>query len=233
MFKKVIFNTGAQIIGKGITASITLLVTLIIGKTLGASGYGDYVKITVFVGYFYTLADFGLNAIYVKLTGENDTKNLKTLIGLRAIIGITLALLAILVGNLLPYNSALSTGFSPLVKTGILIAVLTIVTQALFTTTNAFYQKNLRYDLSTISAATSYIFVLATAIFVALTTKSLLGYIAAYTVGGIVLVITSLGIIAKRTKTIPTPSFKLEEFKKFLKPAWPVGVALIFNLIYF
>src|SRR3972149_2303870 len=113
MFKKVLFNTGAQIIGKGITASITLLVTLIIGRTLGPAGYGDFTKIFVFVGFFYTLADFGLNQIYIKLAKENETGDLKVLFGLRILIGVFLAFLATGLAYLLPYDPQAQTGFSP------------------------------------------------------------------------------------------------------------------------
>lgn len=233
MFKKVIYNTGAQIFGKGITATITLLITLVIGRTLGPTGYGDFTKIFVFVGYFYTLADFGLNQIYIKLARENETSHLKVLFGLRLLIGISLAIVATTAAQILPYDQSASTGFSPLVKLGIALASITIITQALFTSANAFFQKILRYDLSVIAAITSYLFVLATAVVVTLTTQSLLGYTLAYVLGGLVLVLMSYTIIAKRTKNFFLPKFDKEEFLKLAKPAWPVGLALLFNLIYF
>lgn len=236
MFKKVFYNTGAQIVGKGITASITLLITLIIGRTLGPAGYGDFTKIFVFVGYFYTLADFGLNTIYIKIARENQIKNLRPLLGLRVLIGIALALVAITIAQLFPYNPdnpATSTGFSPLVKVGIIIASATIITHATFTTTNAFFQKILRYDLSVLAAATGYLVILISAIVVTATTKSILGYTTAYVLGGLTLVATAYFIIAKRVKNFLTPSFSIGEFTSFLKPAWPVGIALLFNLVYF
>lgn len=233
MFKKVVYNTGAQVVGKAVTASITLLITLIIGRTLGASGYGDFTKIFVFVGYFYTLADFGLNTIYIKISKENETKNLRILLGLRIIIGIILAATAALIALKLPYNSKDLTGFSPLVREGIVIASLTIITHALFLSANAFYQKILRYDLSALSAITSYLFVLSTAAIVSLTTKSLIGYTLAYVIGGLVLVGGAFAIIAKRSKSIPWPIFSKSSSLSLLKPAWPVGLALIFNLVYF
>lgn len=233
MFKKVIYNTGAQIIGKAVTASITLLITIIIGRSLGPAGYGDFTKIFVFVGYFYTLADFGLNAIYIKIAKEDEVTHLKPLLGLRLIIGITLAPIAAIIGFLLPYNPVLSTGFSPLVKVGIAIASITIITQALYTTANAFYQKILRYDLSTISAIIGYVFVLITAVLVSLTAKSLIGYTIAYPIGGLILVTVAFLLISRRTKTIPLPTFNKKEFINLIKPAWPLGLALLFNLIYF
>lgn len=250
MFKKVFFNTGAQIFGKGITATITLLITLVIGRTLGPTGYGDFTKIFVFVGYFYTLADFGLNQIYIKLSNQRpvtrdplherseasqlpETKLLSTLFGLRLLIGISLAIVATTAAQVLPYDQSAATGFSPLVKLGIALAAIAIITQALFTSANAFFQKILRYDLSVIAAITSYLFVLATAVVVTLTTQSLLGYTLAYVLGGLVLVAISYTIIAKRTKNFFLPKFDIEEFLKLVKPAWPVGLALLFNLIYF
>lgn len=233
VLKKVIYNTGAQIIGKAITASITLLITAIIFRTLGKAGYGDFTKIIVFVGYFYTVADFGLNAIYIKIAKEDEIEHLRPLIGLRLLIGISLAAVATIIASILPYNQFLATGFSPLVKTGIAIAAITIITQALFVTTNAFFQKILRYDLSTISAVTSYVFVLTSAAIVSLTSKSLLGYTSAYVIGGIALVLLAFYQISKRVKTIPLPTFSFQESLKLLKPAWPIGLALFFNLIYF
>jgi O-antigen/teichoic acid export membrane protein len=233
VFRKVIYNTSAQVVGKAITASITLLVTLIIGRTLGPAGYGDFTKIFVFVGYFYTLADFGLNSIYIKLSKENETAQLRSLIGLRIFIGFALALLAVSIAQVLPYDHQTATGFSPLVKVGIALASLTIATQALFVTANAFYQRSLRYDLSTVSAVLSYLFVLATAILVTLTTKSLLGYTLAYVIGGMVLVVSAFTIISKRTRSSLKPIISRKEYLRLLKPAWPVGLALIFNLIYF
>ena len=233
MFKIVFYNTGAQIVGKGITASITLLITLIIGRTLGPAGYGDFTKIFVFVGYFYTLADFGLNTIYIKIAKENEITHLRPLLGLRILVGVFLALLAITISQFLPYDQTASTGFSPLVKTGIAVASATIITHALLTTANAFFQKILRYDLSALAAATGYLVILISAIVITATTKSILGYTTAYVLGGLTLVATAYFIIAKRAKNFFTPIFSIGQFTSFLKPAWPVGIALIFNLIYF
>ena len=232
MFKKVIYNTGSQIVGKVITASITLVVTIIIGRTLGESGYGDFTKIFVFVGYFYTLADFGLNAIFVRLSKEELTL-FKVLVGLRLLIGIVLAIVATLVAFLLPYNSAQNIGFAPLVKIGIVIASATIITQALFTTANAYFQKNLRYDLSTIAAVRGYIFILAVAAIVSLTSAGILGYTIAYVVGGLVFVFAAYLIISTKLQRYFLPVFNWQQSIHLLKLSWPIGTALVFNLIYF
>ena len=221
MFKKVIYNTGAQIFGKAITAATTLLITVLIGRALGEAGYGDFTKIFVFVGYFYTLGDFGINTIYIKLANEkNNLVLLRSLIGLRLFGTVFLALTAILVSFLIPYNPETGIGFSPVVKFGIILASLTIVTQGLFTTTNAFFQRILRYDLSTIAAIFGSLVVLAGTIVTFMTRGGLYGYAISY-------------LIFQRTKTFILPKFSLGDAKTFLSKSWPVGLALLFNLIYF
>ncbi len=232
MLKKVFYNTAAQTIGKVITASSTLLVTIVIGRSLGPQGYGDFTKIFVFVGYFYTFSDFGLNAFYVK--AQNAPNSLfKYLVGLRLVIGTLFALTASLIAFALPYNPLLGTGFGPQVKLGILIASLTILTQSLYTTANAYFQKNLRYDLSTIAAVFSTITVLALTFIASLTQPSLFAYTTAYVIGGFVLIALAYILIENRFKVSISPKFSVTAFKNYIVRSWPIGTALIFNLIYF
>lgn len=233
MFKKVFYNTGAQIGGKIVTAAATLLVTLLIGRSLGPAGYGEFVKIFVFVGYFYTLADFGLNAIYIKINPTPDTRLLSILFGLRLLMGIALAAAATAISLLLPYDPVSGTGFSPLVKAGIAIASLTILTQALYTTANAYFQKILRYDLSTLAAIFASIIILLGTIAVYAANGSLLGFAAAYVIGGLALVAVAFSLIAKRTGRLILPRFAKTQSWQLLKLASPIGLALVFNLIYF
>jgi len=234
MFRKVLYNTGSQIIGKGITASATLFITLLIGRSLGPAGFGDFTKIFVFVGYFYTFADFGLNAVFIKLTlGKNTGNLIRYLVGLRLIIAIFLAATAIVIGIILPYDPMSNLGFSPQVKIGIFIASLTIITQALFTSANALFQKNLRYDLSTIAAICGTLTILVIILIATIVHASLLVYVAAYVVGGAILPIVAYYLIKKLFRQSIRPLFSKDQSGKLLILATPIGLALIFNLIYF
>ncbi len=234
MFKKVIYNTASQTLGKFVTASSSLLITILIGRTLGPAGYGDFTKVFTFVGYFYTLADFGFNAIYIKLEAKAATNNLiRCLFGLRLLVSLLLAAVAIALSFALPYNPSSGLGFSPIVKLGIIVASLTIITQALFTSANAFFQKNLRYDLSTLASIIGTFVILLVTIFAVLTRASIFLYVAAYVFGGITFVAVAYFLILKKYSVSLIPEFSKIEFGKLLKGAWPIGVALIFNLIYF
>jgi len=248
VFKKVIANTVFQIIGKAITAATTFLLTIIIGRSLGPAGYGEFTKIFVFVGYFYAIYDFGLNNIFVKVTsGKNLGKFLeretsdeyaqnylfKVLVGLRIVISLLLAIAAIVIAFALPYNSQLGTGFSPVVKFGIVLASISIITQALTTSAGALFQKKLRYDLSVLAVALGSIAVVASTVIVFAIKGGLFGYISAYIIGGSVSALAALFTIAKRLKVSPLPAFNKLQAQKLLHLAWPIGLALIVNLVYF
>lgn len=234
MFKKVFYNTTAQVAGKALTAGTTLIVTIIIGRSLGEAGYGDFTKIFTFVGYFYTFADFGLNAIFIKNANDKKEQYLfRVLLGLRLLISISLVFIAIVVGNLLPYEEQTKIGFSPLVKIGITLASLTILTHALFTSANAIFQRKLRYDLSTIGAVFGAVTVLVAASAFAVLGLGLIGFSSIYVVGGAVTFLVAAFLIHRFFKLQLAPVFAKEEFKSFLKQSWPIGVALILNLIYF
>lgn len=234
MFKKVAYNTGAQVAGKFVTAATTLLVTIIIGRSLGEAGYGNFTKIFTFIGYFYTFADFGLNAIYIKSAKPSTEQYLlKLLIGLRIIIATSLIFITIALGYILPYNSSTGIGFSPLVKIGIALAAFTILTQALFTSINAIFQRKLRYDLSAIAAVVGALTVLIGAVVCSRFSSTLLGFSAIYVVGGAVTVLAAAIIIHKYFKINLNPAISYEEFKNLLQQSWPIGLALILNLVYF
>lgn len=234
MLKNVFYNTTAQVIGKVITASTTFLITIFIGRSLGAAGYGEFTKIVVFVGYFYTIADFGFNSIYIKIANNKNYEVLfRSLVALRLLLSLFLAITAVSISVLLPYDPIQNTGFSPLVKIGIAIAAATIVTQALLTTANAYFQKIMRYDFSTVAVFSGSVFILAIAFLSYLKGATLFSYVASYVVGGVVFVLVAFLLISRRLKKLILPDFSLEASRDFIRLSWPVGIALIFNLVYF
>lgn len=234
MFKTIIANTTWQVVGKIVTASSTLLITLLIGKSLGPSGFGDFTKIFVFVGYFYTFADFGLNSIFVKTARDESVSTLfKSLLGLRIVLAILLAAFAILITFFLPYDSLTSTGFSPLVKVGIIIASLTIITQALITTANALFQKNLHYELSTVATIAGTVLMIIATIILSTTANSILPFIFVYVAGGLASIIVAFFLIWSKFTQSLKPVFDKGESKTLLTSSWPIGVSLVLNLLYF
>ena len=48
-------NTVSQLIGRVVSSLSVVIVSLLIAKRYGPVGYGDFVKITTYVGFFYLL----------------------------------------------------------------------------------------------------------------------------------------------------------------------------------
>ena len=221
MKKTVAFNTVSQLIGKAMSAAATFIVTFFVARTLGAAGYGDFVKITTYVAFFYLLADFGVNAVY--LQQDESQSSWQSLFVLRTLGSVLLMVLAWCIVSVLP--GAAGQGYTQVARLGILLYSPTILLQAWITTANAVFQKRLRYDL-----ATWAIF------FGSLGTVGLLFFHASALVAlGIGMGITACISLyfALRLHPVSSWNISIKDLVKLLVPSLPLGMTLIFNLVYF
>ncbi len=224
-------NTIAQIIGKTIGAGITLLISILIARKFGATGYGDFTKIITYVAFFYLIADFGLNAVFLQLDHDHTDKNLwHTLIVLRLVLSICLMLVALLILALLPQGT--TQGYTPLVKLGILLFSPTIFFQAILTSSNAIFQKHLRYDLSTIATISGSLVSLFLIFLVTQSGQSIIGSIGALGAGSMITGIVALFLAIKLQKSLHF-SLHTHHMTTLLVAATPLAATLLFNLVYF
>ncbi|MDO8639776.1 MAG: oligosaccharide flippase family protein [bacterium] len=228
MDKIILKNTFYQLATRIFTSGIGFLTTLIIARQFGVLGYGDFTKIVSFVALFYLIADFGLNAVFLR----DDEKGIhfKDLFYFRLLIAASLIILASAMSFLLPFNKQLGIGFSESVRLGIIIFSLSILNQAILTTCNAVFQRKLKYHLSMFSSiggsAITLIFVLVFSIL----NFSLYYIILAMLIGGGITSLLSI-ILTKENISLKMPDTGF--IKKLLIEGFPLALALIFNLIYF
>lgn len=232
-------NTVSQIVGRIISSFTIVVVSIIIARQFGPEGYGDFVKITTYVGFFYLLADFGLNAVYLQHTAKHSVRpessssaSWQILLGLRLLVSICLVVVALSILSFFP--SGLSQGYTPLVRFGIMLLVPVIIAQAITTTTNALFQKILRYDLSTWAQNIGSFSLLVTALFLLRFSNingPMLGVTSVFA-GSITTAVVALYLVRGRIGSI-RPEFSRSEFFSLLRESSPLGFALIFNLIYF
>lgn len=232
---KIIWNTGSQLVGKAVGSIAMLLVSVLIAREFGASGYGDFTKITTFVAFFYLLVDFGLNAVYLRQETRDKRQETRwgTLVGMRVVGGTLLMMLAIAVLAFLPQGS--DQGYTALVRLGIILFSPTIIIQGLIVSANAIFQKHLRYDLATLALfagnAASVILVLVSVYglstrigVLGVTTSLLLGLGAT----GVVSV-----LFVRRIEKSRWISFDWQFVTPLFFAALPLGITLLFNQIYF
>lgn len=232
-------NTVSQVVGRVVSSVAILILSILIAKRYGPEGYGDFVKITTYVGFFYLIADFGLNAVYLQRT-VGKTKDVahtaatawRMLLGLRLVISTLLVGVAIVILHFLPAGTG--QGYTPLVRFGIWLLVPITIAQAITNTTNAFFQKILRYDLSTVAQNAGSVALLLFAVFLSAWTPltgPLLGVVAVIA-GSLVTSLIALWLVRVRMGAV-APMASGSEFLTYLRIGTPLGLTLIFNLVYF
>lgn len=222
--KIVAINTVSQLIGKLIGAGTSFVVAFLLARRLGAEGYGDFTKITTFVAPFFLLADFGLNAIF--LQKKDDKGWWAHLLGLRVAGSTILIFLALAILAFLPHGT--NQGYTALVRLGIVLFVPAILFQALITTSNALFQKHLRYSMATIAiAAGSFV----TILLVLPLSIGVLAATLAVLVGTSVTAAISLVLVKRHT--LLSVALSRQSVTGLLVPSIPLGITLLFNLVYF
>lgn len=221
-------NTTAQIVARAVSAITTFLITMIIARRFGADGFGDFIKITTYVAFFYLVADFGFNAIYLQ---RNDTW--EDLLVLRLIVSSLLVLAACAILVLLPHGS--SQGYTLLVRTGILLFLPSIVFTAFTTTGNALFQKYLRYDLSTIAVTAGSLvslILVSLAATNAMFNTTIVSVTTALLVGGAVTALVTL-FLTRSLERVHHPVISYQRIWFLFAASIPLGLTLLFNLVYF
>ncbi len=238
---KVLWNTGAQIVGRVVGAGTTFAVSLLVARAFGAEGYGDFAKVTTYVALFYLLADFGMNAVYLRKAHEsNESTTNQTnktawgeLLGVRVVGSFFLIFLALVILVFLPQG--VGQGYTAAVRLGIILFLPTILFQAIITTTNAEFQRRLRYDLSTVAIIAGSVVTIAGAWGLVVSPLVNLGVVGAVGVIGVGTLVTAAAALLAVRKTGESLGLALRRSSllSYLTQSLPLGMTLVFNLIYF
>jgi len=232
--RTVALNTITQMIGKGVSGITSFIISIILAKSLGVDGYGDLTKITTYVAFFYLFCDFGLNAAYLETSSEHISQTLRhSLFTLRVLMGLGLMFVTLLLLLILP--GSVNQGYSDMVKMGIIIFIPSILFQSLITTTNVFFQEKLQYMYATYALIAGSLTSLCIVYFSSLYIPQpffLFAFAFANLIGigvtaGIALIYTQKNISVLRFVWKPS------EMKQLFIFALPLGITLIFNVIYF
>lgn len=225
---KILINTFFQIAGKFISSGFGFLTTILIARFYSVSDFGEYIKIISFGTAFWIMGDFGLNAIAIREYhgGGSVTDKFNRLLTLRIILSLVLMFVCVSLLAFLP------AGYGPIAKLGIIIFSFTILSQNIHLTANSVFQQNLAYQKTLyaliITNLTSFV-IIALAVW---QRWPLLAVIFSFSVAGIALIIASLFFVKQYVGQIVL-QFDFPEMRKMMFKAAPLGLVLIFNVIYF
>jgi O-antigen/teichoic acid export membrane protein len=227
MQHKLIFkNTFYQTFARVVTSFIGFLITIVIARKFGVLGYGDFTKVTSYIALSYLVLDFGLNAFFL----QYEKPHFKSLFYLRILISLIIFVVINLIALILPYNSALGTGFSESVRTGIFIFSFSVFAQSIILSTTAIFQKSINYFRYMIGVVIGSLVNLMLVLLFAFLNFSIFFILFAFVVSSFT---SALFLIKFGKEPIWPFSFNKAFAKEILTKSLPIGLMLIFNLVYF
>jgi O-antigen/teichoic acid export membrane protein len=211
-------NTLAQLVSKFFGAGLTFVITVLIIRLASPTVFGDLTKSLVLIGLGFTLADFGLNAITVRALGQGKalTKEFSTLLYTR----LSLSLLTLFILNLALFF--LPDAYSLSIRGAFFLGSLALIFQGVYTTSNAVFQHQQNYWLSTISTVLGTTVSAGLTYYYLLTSPTLSHFLLATTIGYFVMALISLGLVG--IKPVPVQQ---KDVLNLLKAAAPLGAILV------
>ncbi len=226
MLRKIVFNSGVQIIGRVISVIISVVMAGILTRKLGTSGYGNYVFISAFATLLVTTANWGTQIIGVRELSRTEEK--RNLFGNLIFLRIFFCLVAIIAGGL---GIILLPAFEEIRL--ISIIVLPLVFVSVFESTSfILYQAFIRMDLKSFFQTLSQIIFLGLTIFLLNNNLKILAPLIGYLLAKLITGLISFPISQKLVSQ--TTSFKITSFKinkkKITRLFWatlPLGAQLV------
>lgn len=226
---KLSISTLFQIISRFFSTFANFIAIILIAKSLGSFGLGQFNKVFAIIGILSLFIDFGINAYFIKKNKEED---LPALILLRLIIAIFISIFIIPIISFLPYNEILKTGFSGEEKNYILAMLSILFLYSFMYSQNSIFQKRERFDLMIYPNILYGIVVVIFSIY-SFFSKNLLWFFAAQFFGVFTYVIISF-LVLKIKISIKEVNL-LNYFNKakiIFKYSLPLGITLLLNVLY-
>lgn len=226
-------NTTYQLIARTLTTLANFVIILLVAKSLGSFGLGQYNKVFAFVGIFSLLVDFGLSATFLKV--GKTRRHLFLLIFLRLVIAASIFLLIQPILYLLPYNEATQSGFSRPEKLYIQVVAVVLFLYAVIHSLYSIFQKKERFDL-TIWPSFLYGVVALTIAFYSFLNKNLLFFflatlVALLTQAGLAYYLIVHFLNLKKGKK-RSGQREVQFIKKLFIKSLPLGTTLFLNVLY-
>jgi O-antigen/teichoic acid export membrane protein len=223
--RKIVNNTALQLGGKMIGTLIGLVTVAIMTRHLGTAGYGEFTTVLSFLQLFAILAGFGLPITLAKMISRADIDErhlLANAFAMRLVTGVAIFALAPVFGLLFPY--------SPEIKLGIAVGTLSFLGLTLHELLVAVFQKHLATWQIAIAEVAGRSVLLAGTAWAVLTGRGLITIIAALAAGNLLQFLISY-LLARRLTPIGL-RFDWPVWYKIWLETWPIGIAVMFNLIY-
>ncbi|MBI2464381.1 flippase [Candidatus Peregrinibacteria bacterium] len=232
--RKILSNTGYQVMGRAFTALLSIIIVKLLTNYLEPDGYGQYVTVYSYLAFFGVAADLGLFTIAVREMSK-DENNIPFIIGnvlsLRTLLCVAMMIVAIITAAIIPkYDNTL-------IPLGVAIASLSTIFSILAGTISSVLQVHLKMQYSIFSLIigriVSFLYMLWIVLY-AFKNDPHTGFIHLMIAGNINAAIL-LGLTYFYTSKFARISYRFDWifWRDVLIKALPYGFALILSMIYF
>ncbi|EKD33214.1 MAG: polysaccharide biosynthesis family protein [uncultured bacterium] len=218
-------NLGFQVFGRGAGILLSLVSIGILTRHLNPEGFGQLTTAFAFLSIFSIIIDFGLTLTLTQMISEPEADE-KRLVGnilsLRLILGFIFFTVAPFVSLLFPY--------SPLIRYAIVIGAVSSFFTSTCQVLIGIFQKHLIMHRAGLAEFTGRVALLAAVALFAWQELGLLWMIFAFAIANMIQLFATL-LLARSS----TPIVLKIEPKIWLAVAsrsWPIGLSIIFNLVY-
>lgn len=223
--RSIMGNTAFQLGGKVVATILGLLSVGIMTRYLGSGGYGQFIIVLTFLQFFAVAGGFGLPVTMTRMIsrdGADERKLVSNIFTLRLVSATAIFVLAPIVALAFPYPKE--------VKIGIAICAVSFLGLSISDTLKGIMQKHLTAWKSSLSEMTGRLVMLGGIAAAVASGLGLLTFVAALAASNLVQLAMNY-FFASRHGSIKL-KFEWPVWVETLVEAWPIGVSIIFNLIY-
>ncbi|MEO5927736.1 MAG: flippase [Patescibacteria group bacterium] len=222
-------NTGIQVAGKVVSTAIGVIVVGLMTRLLGQEGFGMYSTANAFLQFFAIMLDLGLNVMVVQLLGEHagdkayEDRAVSATFTLRAVSAFVLLGIAPFIGLLFPYPWEL--------KLALFALWASFFTTALNQIVIGVQQRHLKMHVVAIGEVVGRIVLLCGVVAATLLGWGLVTIVLIVSIGSTANFLINF-LVARRYANFKW-NVDLKFWKIILIRSWPIGLAILFNLLYF
>ncbi len=226
LIAKLAKNTLTQIIGKAISVGLGLGAVVLLTRYLGAHGFGLYATALTYMQSVAMLVEFGQYLALNSALGRKGVDEQKTF---SYAFGFRLISAAIIygAGALLVF----AMGYEPSVEAAAIILMFGFMGSSISSLFTAVLMKHFDMGKTYIAEIIGKIVTFSWLWFAIQNGASMVELMWPLTVAGIIHFVGTALLTKKYVQ--PIPKYNKEEWNKVWKNSWPIGLGIMFNIIYF
>ncbi len=227
--KALAWNTGVQIAGKVVSTAIGAIVVGLMTRHLGQAGFGMYSTANAYFQVFAIMLDLGITVMLIQLLGEHagdhayERRAVSATFTFRGILAFVVLTIAAVIGIALPYPHELKVAFFAIWGSFFMSALNQIVVGV--------HQQHFTMHLVAIGEIVGRLTILVGVLFAIANGWGLVPIVSIISVGS-AMNFCVIAFTARRYAALHwnwDPAF----WKELLRRSWPVGLSILFNLVYF